>query len=434
MGTAILMSMRNLWQGGRRTILLMTALALVTLLLVLLDALAAGLEKSMLRSATTLSSGHVNVGGFFKVTAGQASPVVAEGKRVREIVERETPGLDFVVDRGRGWARCVSETASFWGALSGVDIREERGLREVLQVIDGSLDELTKPDTVLLSQAQAKRLEAKVGDVLTISAPTMGGVSNTVDVRVVAITKDVGWMSAISLFMPKDTVRKLYQMRSDATGAVQIYLKDPDEAPAVIELLKPKLEAAGFRLMEPDPRPFWMKFETAAGQDWVNQKLDLTTWKEEVSFLMWILTGFAALRFFLLGILLIVIVVGIMNTLYMAIRERTREIGTMRAIGMSRGGVMRLFLLEAGGLGLFASIIGASVGAGLATVLNQARVQIPDEAFQAILMSDVLLLALEPLNVVSAVCVITAVTCLAAVAPSWRAARMRPVGALHQVG
>jgi ABC-type antimicrobial peptide transport system permease subunit len=131
---------------------------------------------------------------------------------------------------------------------------------------------------------------------------------------------------------------------------------------------------------------------------------------------------------------MLVIVVGIMNTLYMSIRERTREIGTMRAIGMSRGGVMRLFLLEAGGLGLLASVLGAGVGAAIALGLNAARVKIPSEAFQAILMSDTLLLALKPMNVVAAVAVITGVTCLAAIAPAWRAARMRPVGALHQVG
>jgi ABC-type antimicrobial peptide transport system permease subunit len=150
--------------------------------------------------------------------------------------------------------------------------------------------------------------------------------------------------------------------------------------------------------------------------------------------MMWIHKGFAVLRFFLLGTMLVVIIVGIMNTLYMSIRERTREIGTMRAIGMTRGGVMRLFLLEAGVLGLFAAMLGAAVGGGLAYVINAAQIHIPSDAFQAILMSDKLLLALKPVNVAMAIAVITGVTCLAAIAPAWRAARMRPVGALHQVG
>src|SRR5690242_431363 len=126
MGTAIRMALRNLRQGGRRTALLMVALALVTLLLVLLAALATGPEASMLRSATTLSSGDLNVGGFFKQTSGQATPVVAEGARVRQIAEQEIEDLDFVIDRVRGFARIVSENASLWGALSGVDINEER--------------------------------------------------------------------------------------------------------------------------------------------------------------------------------------------------------------------------------------------------------------------------------------------------------------------
>jgi ABC-type antimicrobial peptide transport system permease subunit len=177
-----------------------------------------------------------------------------------------------------------------------------------------------------------------------------------------------------------------------------------------------------------------MKFEAVAGQDWVNQKLDLTTWKEEVSFLLWILTGFSALRWSLLGVLLVVIVVGIMNAMFMSIRERTREIGTMRAIGMSRRAVQWLFLVEALGLGVLASVVGAACGAGTALLINAAHIQIPNEAFQAILMNDVLLLALEPMNVLVAIAVITLVTCVAAVAPARRAARLRPVGAIHQVG
>lgn len=434
MGTTFLIAARNLRQGGRRVVLLGTAMVLVSMLLVLLDSLAAGLEASMVHSATTLASGHVNVGGFFKVTSGQASPVVVDGPKIRKIVEAEVPELDFQIDRVRGWARIVSDRASFWGGLLGIDVAEERGLREVLQITSGSFDALAAPDTLLLFEQQAKRLEVKVGDTVTVSAPTMGGVNNTVDVRVSAIAKDVGMMSAINLFMPKSTIRKLYQMKEEATGAVQVYLKNEADAPAVMERLRPKLEAADFKLMDTDPRPFWMKFDTVTGQDWVGQKLDLTTWREEVSFLLWILTGFAALRWLLLGVILLLVVVGIMNTMYMSIRERTREIGTMRAIGMSRGQVLRLFLIEAALLGLFASALGAGLGAAIAAAINAARIQVPMDAFMAILMNDYVYLKLTAGNVGYAVALISAISCFAALRPARRAARMRPVGALHTVG
>ena len=432
--TTLLIALRNLIQGGRRTVLLAFALVLVTFLLIMLDGISAGLEATMIRSATTLSSGHVNIGGFYKVTAGQASPVVTELPKLRALVAEKVEGVDFVIDRARGWARVVSETHSIWGALSGIDIDEERGLKDVVELLEGDFDALRADGTVMLFTGQAKRINAKLGDTLTLSAPTMGGVNNTVDVRVVAIARDVGFLSAINIFMPKNTVRQLYQMRDDASGAVHIYLKDESRAAEVSEALRPELAALDFRLMDVDPRPFWMKFETAAGEDWTGQKLDLTTWREEVSFLLWILTGFATLRWLLMTVIFVVIVVGIMNTLYISIRERTREIGTLRAIGMTRWGVRRLFLAEAILLGIGAGGIGALLGVATSLLVNAARIHIPMEAMQAIMMTDVVHLEVRGPDVALSILVITVVTAIAALLPANLAARLRPAGAIHHVG
>ena len=66
----------------------------------------------MLESATTLMTGHVNVGGFFKVTAGPAAPVVTHYPNILSSVRKEVPELDYVTQRGRGWAKVVSDTGS----------------------------------------------------------------------------------------------------------------------------------------------------------------------------------------------------------------------------------------------------------------------------------------------------------------------------------
>ena len=44
-------------------------------------------------------------GGFFKVTAGRAGPIVTDYPKVLEVIKREVPELDFAVPRGRGWAK-----------------------------------------------------------------------------------------------------------------------------------------------------------------------------------------------------------------------------------------------------------------------------------------------------------------------------------------
>ena len=80
---------RNLATHTRRNLFLGGALAAVTGLLVLLGALTSGMESAMMESATTLMTGHVNVGGFFKITSSSTAPLVSEYPRVLEVVRSE---------------------------------------------------------------------------------------------------------------------------------------------------------------------------------------------------------------------------------------------------------------------------------------------------------------------------------------------------------
>jgi putative ABC transport system permease protein len=168
-------------------------------------------------------------------------------------------------------------------------------------------------------------------------------------------------------------------------------------------------------------------------EDWTGQKLDVTNWEDEISFMTWTLTALKGLSFVLIVILVAIIIIGIMNTMWIAIRERTREIGTLRAIGMHRLGVLWMFLLESLMLGLLSTVGGAAAGAGIAAALNRAHVPIP-HGLQFFLLSPHLHIAVHGSLLVSAVVTITIVTGLAALYPSLRAARLRPVVAMSHFG
>jgi len=425
----------SLFEHRRRTLFLGVAVASVTLLFVLLNALSAGIRHTLVDTATTLSTGHLNVGGFFKVTSGQAGPVVTEYEKVRAVVEESLPEMAFSVERGRGWAKLVSDTASMQAGIAGIDLEREESLRNVLRIQEGKLEELVQPNTILLFEAQAKKLGLRVGDALTISAQTTRGVSNTIDCRVVAVAEDVGLLSQWNVFISNESLRQLYQLRPDVTGAIQIHLKPEHqhELGPLAARLRTALERAGYAVMDPDPRAFWMKFENVTREDWTGQKLDVTSWEDELSFMMWTLQALGGLSFVLMVILIAIVVTGIMNTMWIAIRERTREIGTLRAIGMQRGSVVRMFLWESFLLGLLAAIVGAILGQLVASALNAAEISVP-LSVQLFLMSDTLRLRVLPSALLGAVTLIAIVTGAAAAYPALRAARLKPADAMSHFG
>ncbi len=425
---------RNLTRHRRRNLLLGGALAAVTGLLVLLSALTAGVEHAMLESSTTLLTGHVNVGGFFKITSGSAAPLVSDVPRVIERVRALVPELDYASSRGRGWAKAVSESASMDLVLSGVDVAAEPGFGRVIRPLAGRLEDLAQPGTVLLFQGQADRLKVAVNDVITLSAPTARGVNNTADVRVAVIARNVGLLSAFSAFIQADTLRRLYGLSPTTTGAVHLYLRDPADAPAVAARLRAALAEGGWRVMEPESQPYWMKLmQKVPSEDWTGQKLDVTTWEDEMGQFKQFILGLRALTGLLVFVLMVVVVIGILNTLAIAVRERTREIGTLRAIGMHRRKVLWLFVLETGLLGVSGAAAGALVAALVAALLNAVGIRIP-EGMQLFLMQERLSFLLQPVSVIGQVLFLAAVTVAASLLPARRAARLRPITAMHHVG
>jgi len=82
--------------------------------------------------------------------------------------------------------------------------------------------------------------------------------------------------------------------------------------------------------------------------------------------------SFVAFLYMLLGLALIIAVIGIVNTLALSILERTRELGLLRALGMSRPQVRRMIAVESIVISLFGGLLGLLVGAGLGAAVARA--------------------------------------------------------------
>lgn len=128
------------------------------------------------------------------------------------------------------------------------------------------------------------------------------------------------------------------------------------------------------------------------------------------------------------GIALFVAAIGIVNTMIMAIYERTREIGTLKAMGASRGDIRTLFMMEAGMIGLLGGVLGLGFSWILGRGLNAAAgmyahardVPLPDNLF-----------LITPILAIEAIAFAIFIGVVAGLYPANRASKLDPLNALR---
>ncbi len=128
------------------------------------------------------------------------------------------------------------------------------------------------------------------------------------------------------------------------------------------------------------------------------------------------------------GVALLVASIGIANTMIMAIYERTREIGTLKAMGASRSDIRQRFMIEAGLIGLLGGVVGLLGGWALGRILNQA-IHWYGQQRSLPLTGDFFLIT--PLFALQVLFFATLIGILAGLYPAQRAAKLDPLAALR---
>jgi lipoprotein-releasing system permease protein len=151
----------------------------------------------------------------------------------------------------------------------------------------------------------------------------------------------------------------------------------------------------------------------------------------------WITTNhelFAALKLekIAMGLILFLIVVvaafNIVSTLVMVVADRTREIGILKAMGMTRAGILRVFVLQGAWIGVIGTAAGTVLGVVLSWVLGRYQIiRIPPEVY----FVDHLPVTLQWMDVVRIVVASVVVAFAATIYPAVRASRLEPVDAIR---
>ena len=444
MGIYFTIALRNLLQAKRRTLLLGSAIALVTFIHIGLQSVSNGYMDGLVRGVTAIASGHINLVGLSKYNMAHMYPFLKDPEIIKKTVT-EALGNELVSmsDRNSTMGRMIGDKRSTYLFLQGIELNNEKNLRKVLRIVEevdaqgnskimGSLDALEKPNNVILFKAQAHKLGVGLGDSLSFNTNTPGG-TNIISLTVGGIAEDVGMVSQLFCFTSQKAVQNLMLVDDDVGSRIFIYLKDKDKAAESLDVLRVSLEKAGFKLTDYQNTSLFRRWGNLERQDWMGQKIDTTTWEGDISEAQIVINSIRGVSYVLLIILSIIIAVGIMNTIWISARERTSETGCIRAIGMSSKGVMLLFMLEAMMLGFLGALVGG-VCAYLAVVgISALEIPIQNEAMRIILFADKVNLKIDISEVIAAVVAFSFITSLAALLPSIKAAKIQPIQAINHI-
>ncbi len=157
---------------------------------------------------------------------------------------------------------------------------------------------------------------------------------------------------------------------------------------------------------------------------------EIKTWNELSLFYSKVRGMFDMIFLFLFTIVLVIVVMSTVNTMGMAVLERTREIGTLRALGLKRRGVSLLFAMEGGVLGFFGSFIGVVLHV---SVWGMIRASSPTYTPPGISTPVPLVVDLVPRALFVLMLFLVFLSLIAAIVPARRAAKQNVVNALGHV-
>ena len=261
-------------------------------------------------------------------------------------------------------------------------------------------------DEVMLGAGLARSLGAAPGDLITVLTTATDGSLNAVDAAVVAILQyPVKEMDDRVLFLPYRAAARLLK----AEGKVHVLavrLSRDEETDAAARSVAEAARTAG--------RPVAVK-----------------TWLETAAFYKQVRLLYIGIFLFTGIVLAVVVILAVANTMTMSVFERTREMGTLLAIGMERGQVKKLFLLE----GLLLAAAGTLLGAVLSLLfragLNALSIQMPPPPGGT--RGTLLFVRFFPIAYAAGFVLMTATLLVASWWPARRASRLNPVEALAHV-
>ena len=403
----ISLSIRNVFRNGRRTAITVFSIVVGFAAMACFGGFIQFSFEGLRENTIRTQLGHLQIyahGYRERRVSDLESVLIAEPEGVMERIA-ELPGVAAVTPRLSFSGLGSTGNATVNMSVVGVDPKGEEEFSDFEILVAGRPLEPGESEAGLIGEELRNGLGAEIGDWVTVLTSSFDGVINAIDFQVAGVVR-TGSKEYDSVFakVPIELAQ-----RARETGQVErivVLLENTEDLPR----MQPRIEEL---LSELGP-----EFETRR-------------WDELAGFYDAVVALYTGIFTVFAGIVGVVVMFSVANTMTMAVFERTGEIGALRAIGARRSTLVAMFLTEGVGVGLLGAGLGAAASWLIANAVEMAGgIPMPpppgmSQGFQAYfnLTGAVLL---------DAFVVTMAATFVSSVYPAFAASRIRIVEALQQ--
>ncbi len=407
-GTFLKIALRNIIRNKKRTLITLSAVGFGLCALIFIRAFVEGAHKQMIENYTSLINSHIQIhkSGYHRNQKledyiNQPEAVVDKFKEFDEIkatsLRIKAVGL-------------VSSAESSAGVLIlGIQAENEKNISRIHRLIkEGQFLNEDQQNKIILGRPLAQNLNVTAGDKVVIMSQALDGSIATGayyiwglwDTGVEEIDKGlvmISYKAAQDLFvMP------------DKASEIAVKLNSVEESQQLAQKIKDDLNSSALEVLP------WQTISPSL-QQWV--EFD---------------NGFIGI---IVLVIMIVVAIGILNTVLMGVLERTREFGILLAIGTKPSQIVLTIALESTLLGLLGSAIGLLLGWLLTIYFGKVGIDLTifASALNSFYIDSFVYPLLNSEQVLSSIFLVVLTSILVSIYPAWHAARLKPIEAIRAI-
>ena len=326
---------------------------------------------------------------------------------------RAVPGVVSATPLVEGQVMATSPYAASGALVRGISPENLRNLKLISDhIAAGSLDDFGD-DNIVVGDRLAARLGLKVGDKITLISPegtdTAFGTMPRLKTYTIAALFDVGFYEYDNsyIYVPLPAAQIFFKMPGEVTD-LEVFVTNADEAAREARLI------------------------TAA----LGDRVRVLDWLQTNSSLVNVVTIERNVMFLILTLIIVVAAFNIVSGMIMMVKDKGRDIAILRTMGASRGMILRIFILSGASIGVLGTLLGYVLGLVITVNLEAIREFLQRVLHVELFNAEFYFFTRIPAHIdhgeVTAVVIMAlALSFLATLYPSWRAARLDPVEGLR---